>query len=103
MTPIITRTCVIARGYLVKARRQGGVGEKRSRARSRADVGGSQVPARPIRLAQIIAKIERFHRALNQVMVVVIGVGRGTAGVAKLHLQRSADNGAGLQNGKEQR
>src|SRR2546422_1467314 len=102
MSPIITRSGVIARGYVIEVGRQGVVGEKRGRARSRADVGGSQVPARPSGLTQIITKIEGFHGALNQVMVVVIGVGGGTAGIAQLHLQRSVNDGIDSPNEEEQ-
>ena len=36
-------------------------------------------------------------------MVVIVGVGGGTARVAQLHLQRRVNDGIDLQNGEEQR
>ena len=50
----------------------------------------------------MIAVVNGFNRPLNQIMVVVVGVGGGIAGIAQLHLQRCADAGISLQDGEKQ-
>ena len=46
----------------------------------------------------MVAVIKGLDRALNQVMVVVVGVGDGAAGVAELHLQRNVNVSPRLKN-----
>jgi hypothetical protein len=54
-------------------------------------------------LAEIIAIIKGFDRALNQIMVVVVGVGGRIAGVPQLHLRGDVDDGARWQHGEGNR
>ena len=89
--------------HLVKARRQVGIHCPGVGAPTAANVGDSHIPARPVWLTEIIAIINGLDRALNEVMVVVGGVGRGPAGVAQLHLQRGVDDRARRENRERQR
>ena len=67
---------VIARANHMKTRGQVGVGGKGVLAVNRSQVIGRQIPAGPIGLAQSIAVIHRLDGPLNQVVVMVVGVGR---------------------------
>jgi endonuclease G len=40
-----------------------------------ANVVGGQIPARPVRFAHIVTVINCLHRTLNEVVIVVVGVG----------------------------
>ena len=46
----------------------------------------------------MIAIVHSLDRALNEEMIVVVGVGRGPAGVAQLHLQGGVDDSARREN-----
>ena len=103
MAAIITRTAVIGRSDLVKIRREIRIGVEIGRATTRAEVADGQIPAHPVGFAQIIAVVNSFDGALNQVMVMIVGVGAGIAGVAQLHLQRGVYGGASPRNSQERR
>jgi hypothetical protein len=50
----------------------------------------------------MIAIIHGLDRALDQVMVVIIGVSRGPAGVPQLHLERGIDDCARRIQGEKE-
>ena len=92
-------TGVVGGGHLVKAGGKRCVGDEIRGASAGAEVAGGQVPARPVGFAQSIAVINGLHRALNQVMIVIVRVGGGAAGVAQLHLLCGVNDGSCLRDG----
>ena len=50
----------------------------------------------------MVVVIQGLDRELNQVMVVIIGVSRGPAGVPQLHLVRSIDDCARRIQGEKE-
>ena len=58
-----------------------------------AYVARRQIPRGPDGFAQIVAVINGFDGALDEVMRVVVGVHDGTGGIAQLHLQRGINRG----------
>lgn len=101
MAAIITGTRVGSGGHPVEVRRQVGVSRPGATAAS-AKVSRRQIPTGPNGLAQVIAVVQRLDGALEEVMVVVVGVGGGPGGVAELHLVGSAQKSQGGRSREEQ-
>lgn len=90
MAAVVTGAGVIRREHLIKAGRQRGV-LLEGGAAAAADVLAREVPADPVGLAVGVVVVHRVLGALDQVMAVVGGFGRGGARVAELHLEFDAD------------
>ena len=94
-----TDAVVILVSHTIKGWRQICVGKISAGTRDRADIARSQIPTRPVGLAQIVAIINGLDRALNQIMAMVIGVDGSPGGVSELHLQGCVDDGGSLKDG----
>ena len=79
MTAIKTGAYVISAGDMVKTGRQFSVSMESGCAFSRPNIFSRQIPTHPVRLAVIVVVINRLDGALNQVMLVIGGVGSGVA------------------------
>ena len=86
--PDIADTGVITVADGRKIGREIGVHVITLRAGSGADIAGGQIPRGPNGLAQIVAVIQSFDGALDEIMGVVVGVGGGVGRIAQLHLER---------------
>ena len=94
---------VIVGGYFIKTGGQICIGEETAGTPTVPDVTSGQIPACPIGLAEMIAVIDGFDRPLNEVMIMIVRVIRGIAGIAQLHLQGCIDDCPCRQGGEKQR
>src|SRR3954452_21674699 len=96
MPAIVAGPGVIVCADPVKVGRQIRILQKRG-SPTAAKVRGGQVPTGPVWFAQIIAVIERFHRAKDEKMVMIVGIGGGIAWISKLHLQGRIEGCRGME------
>jgi hypothetical protein len=98
---VVAGAGVVAGGDAVEVRGEIGVGEERGPGVG-ADVAGGEIPTGPNGFAEIVAVIKSFDGALNQKVVVIVGVGSCARGIAKLHLVRRANDGVGAGSEEKQ-
>ena len=67
-----------------------------------ANIFGCQIPGYPIRFAPLIVVILGQDTALNEVVLVVAGIGLGIAWIAQFHLVFNADMGSGNQRNEQE-
>jgi hypothetical protein len=86
----------------VEIGRQSGVHEEIGRPTAVAGVVDGQIPTGLIRLSEAVTVIERLNFALDEKMVMVVGVGGGVAGIAQQHLVGDTDGRVSWSDAKKQ-